>query len=151
MAVTPELTETLCLIAEAAAATRADWWIIGSAAVVLHGASLPDVEDVDLLMSALDAESFLRHVGEVPRPGAPSHRFRSMVFGIWTQPPIPVEVMGGFSFAIQRGWHEVALATREKIAVGGTSVFVPSADELVTLLQSFGRQKDLDRAKLLRP
>jgi hypothetical protein len=31
------------MIAEVADAAEGDWWIIGSAAVVLHGASVPQV------------------------------------------------------------------------------------------------------------
>ena len=103
MALTSALTRTLAMTAEAAAGAGDEWWIIGSAAVVLHGRSLERVEDVDLLMSAADADAFLNQVGEVPRSGAPSDRFRSTVFGIWREPPIPVEVMGGFSLA-GGGW-----------------------------------------------
>jgi len=147
---TSALSKTLTMIAGAAAHANDRWWIIGSAALVVHGRSLPEVKDVDLLMSAYDAEDLLKRVGEVPRRGDPSDRFRSLVFGTWREPPIPVEIMGGFSLATRHGWQEVAPATREEVTVARARVFVPSADELVTLLRSFGRQKDLDRAKILR-
>jgi len=71
------------------------------------------------------------------------------VFGLWREPPIPVEVMGGFSVANDGGWREVALATREPVTVAGARVYVPAAEELVRLLHAFGRAKDLDRARLL--
>jgi hypothetical protein len=100
-------------------------------------------------MSALDAETFLRGVCEVPRVGASSDLFKSEVFGIWTQPPIPVEVMGGFSVRNGAGWREVAPTSREAVSLAGTAVFVPSAEELVTILLSFGRPKDRERAAMM--
>jgi hypothetical protein len=150
MAMTPALAETLALVAEAAADAADRWWIIGSAAIVLHGRNLPHVKDVDLLMSAGDAETFLRRTGVPVRAGPADARFRSAVFGVWTAPPIPVEVMGGFSVAGDGGWREVALSTREPVSLAGARVYVPAAAELVRLLHSFGRPKDLERAALLQ-
>jgi hypothetical protein len=147
---TPALAETLALVAEAASDAADDWWIIGSAAVVLHGRSVPHVKDVDVLMSAADAADFLKRTGGSVRAGQAGERFRSLVFGLWTAPPIPVEVMGGLSVAGDGGWREVALSTREPVSVAGACVYVPSADELVHLLHWFGRAKDLERAQLLQ-
>ena len=136
------LAETLAMVAPAAAAGRDAWWIIGSAAV-------PMVKDVDLLMSAHDAEAFLRRVGEVPRRGGANRRFRSKVFGTWTKPPTPVEAFGGFEVFADGEWREVALSTREQVTVGDARIYLPSAEELIRLLHLFGRPKDLERARLL--
>jgi hypothetical protein len=43
----------------------------------------------------------------------------------------------------------VTLQTREPVSVGGARLYVPARDELVRLLRSFGRAKDLERARLL--
>lgn len=126
-----------------------DWWIIGSSAVALHGAELQNVRDVDLLMSANDAERLLRRVGGQPRSGKPSTQFRSDVFGTWLGPPLPVEIMGGFSLHTRAGWRPVMPETREEKVVGSSVLFVPSIRELKGMLLSFGRPKDLERAKLL--
>jgi hypothetical protein len=137
------------MVADAIVGAADDWWIIGSAAVALHGASVPDPRDVDLLMSAHDAELFLGRVGGRPRIGKPSEQFRSMVFGTWHGPPLPVEVMGDFSLATATGWRPILPSTREGKAVDGRELFVPSVAELKELLRSFGRPKDLERARLL--
>ena len=147
---TPALAETLALVAEAASGAADDWWIIGSAAVALHGRSVPHVKDVDLLMSAADAAAFVKRTGGPVRSGQADARFRSLVFGLWSAPPIPVEVMGGFRVAGDGGWREVMLTTREPVRVAGATVYVPAADELVQLLHSFGRAKDLERAQLMK-
>jgi hypothetical protein len=137
------------MVAELAADASDDWWIIGSAAVALHGAQVPAVRDIDLLMSARDAERFLKRVGGRERAGKPSAKFRSDVFGTWVDPPLPVEVMGGFSLAIAGEWCPVLPETRERKTIGGQVLFVPSAAELKAMLLSFGRPKDIDRASLL--
>lgn len=147
---TDALAETLAMVAAAAAMAKDDWWIIGSAAVALHGSEAGPIRDVDLLMSAPDAEALLRRVGETPGRGVPNERFSSEVFGTWTEPPIPLEVMGGLRVSDGGKWSEVALTTREKVTVGGGHLFVASASELAELLESFGRPKDLERARLLR-
>ena len=150
MTMTAALAETLVMTAKAAEAATAGWWIIGSAAVVLHGGKVPHVKDVDLMMSAADAGTFLRRVGAELRPADASERFHSKVFGIWDAPPVPVEVFGGFRVAHGASWREIRLQTREPVTVAGAEVYVPSASELVQLLLAFGRTKDLERAQMLR-
>ena len=64
---TPSLRHSLAMLAGAVADAADDWWIIGSSAVALHGANVQRVRDVDLLMSANDAERLLRRVGSRTR------------------------------------------------------------------------------------
>jgi len=147
---TPELAQSLGQAAAMAADSLDPWWIIGSTAVVLHGGDVGKVKDVDLMMSAGDAERFLRRAGVRARGGESSDRFRSRVFGTWAGTPVPVEVFGGFEVVTNDGWRPVALTTREALSVGQSDLFVPSAQELVRLLKMFGRPKDLERARLLQ-
>jgi hypothetical protein len=138
------------MAADLAAAASEPWWIIGSAAVALHGAPVTNVRDVDLMMAQNDARRFLASVGVAPAPPSDQRQFRSVVFGTWREPPLPVEVFGDFSLATADGWRPVRLHSREPVTVGGRTVFVPSAGELEALLLSFGRAKDIERARLLR-
>lgn len=149
MAMTAALVETLSMLAQAVQDAEDDWWIIGSAAVVLHGGQVPHLKDVDLMMSARDAEAILRRVGGQRGGAEKSERFQSDIFGVWSEPPVPIEIFGGFRLAAGGAWREVSFATREPVAVGNARVFVPSAAELVRLLHSFGRAKDLERAACL--
>lgn len=138
------------MLASAVADAADPWWIIGSAAVALHGAKVPDVRDVDLLMSAGDAQRILRRLGAETGAAKRSAKFRSDVFGTWSESALPVEIMGGFSVATPAGWRPVVPETREAVSVGDQRLFVPSAAELEALLRSFGRDKDFERARLLR-
>ena len=145
----PALTRTLMMVAEVAGEASDDWWIIGSAAVMLHGGEVPHVKDVDLLMSGRDADAFLRRVGVEPQRGEGNDLFRSEVFGTWTGSPVAVEAFGRFKVCNDGMWREVRLSTREPVMIGGERIYVPSKEELVQMLRQFGRAKDLQRARAL--
>ena len=145
----PHLRQSLAMTAQAAAQACEPWWIIGSAAVTLQGAHVPDIKDVNVLMTASDAEQVLRNLGLRSRPPTSSTRFRSSAFGTWTAPPLTVEIMGDLKLATPAGWCPVRPETREAVTIDGHRLFVPAAGELVALLRSFGRPKDLVRVRLL--
>lgn len=151
MNLTPDLETTLAGLADAVGAeTSEPWWIIGSAAVAVHGAAVADIRDVDLMMGLADARRLLVRLGLQPEPDSDHAQFRSQLFAVWREPPLPVEVFAGFSLAYSKGWRPVILQTREAVSVLGRQLYVPSQDELHELLLSFGRPKDLARARLLR-
>lgn len=118
------------------------WWVIGSAAMALHGAQGLEVGDIDLLMSRRDAAALLRRQTVEPRPGVPGGRFRSDVFGRWRAGAVTVEVMGGLHV------DEMALVPRSRVAIG--RLYVPDVAELIAMCVSFGRPKDVARAQALR-
>lgn len=142
------LVETLAAVADLLAAARHPWWMIGSAAVALHGAAV-DVADVDVLLAEDDARDILRSSGLRPCPGQPDRQFQSTLFARWQDPPLMVEFMSGLQIAAPHGWTLITLSTRVPVAVGGATLFVPSRAELHQLLLRFGRAKDLTRATLL--
>jgi hypothetical protein len=134
------LAAALGWVAEEMADARDPWWIIGSAAVALHGGET-SVADIDLLTSERDARALLaRHDGAAPP--APSDLFRSRVFGQIGGAALPVEVMAGFAVRTAAGWREIL--PRSRVPIGG--VFVPEAGELLAMLETFGRAKDHSRA-----
>lgn len=149
MAMSGELQQTLAIVSAVAEEATDPWWVIGSAAVALLGVEVGGVQDVDLLMSVGDAERTLQRLGLRPINKEPSPRFRSAVLGAWQAPPLPVEILGGFSLSTSEGWRPVVPTTRQRVTIQGFALFVPSATELRQILISFGREKDLERARLL--
>ncbi len=137
----PALKRALAMAAEAMAVAGDDWWIIGSAAVALHGARSVAARDVDVLLSVADARRILPGLGVPLTPGVADNRFRSDYYCKWAAPPIPVDFMAGFHV------YGVALVPATRLAISG--VFVPSRVELLAMLRHFGRDKDLARARLL--
>ncbi|OWK31778.1 hypothetical protein [Sphingomonas mucosissima] len=147
----PVLRDTLSAVAKAMQSAQEPWWIIGSTAATLHGATPIDVADVDVLLSVPDAHRVLPTIGVEPARGEGSHLFRSEVFGTWRDNELPVEFMAGFHVCGAEGrWAPVALRTREGLTVEGAEVFVPGRKELLELFRSFGRPKDLERVRLLQ-
>ncbi len=148
MNISPVLQTTLAAIAAMAAAAQDPWWVIGSAAVALHGAEVP-VADVDLLTSARDARRILATAGVTAAQGRRSERFHSQVFGRIRGLPLDLEIMADFSVCAEGTWRQVVPATREVVMVGAATLYVPGKAELQSLLRMIGRPKDLLRASLL--
>lgn len=123
----PDLRQSLAMTGEAIAQACDPWWFIGSPAVMLHGADVPDIKDVDVLMSMSHAEQVLRNLGLRSRPPTSSTMFRSSAFGTWTAPPLPVEIMGDLKLATPAGWCPVRPKTREPVTIDGHRLFVPAA------------------------
>jgi hypothetical protein len=149
MIVSPALAASLSAIGSILDQAHDPWWIIGSAAVALHGADPGHVADVDVLLSVADARHILPTIGIEPRPGSVHTAFRSSVFGTWTGTALPVEFMADFQRRSGEAWLPVRPATRQAVEVEGAVAFVPERMELQAMLTAFGRPKDLARARSL--
>lgn len=143
------LEETLLALAPALAAARHPWWILGSAAVLLHGADPQEVADVDVLLDLRDCEAVLGRLGLEPRPGQGNAQFRSVVLNRWNGAGLPVELFAGFCLCEDGVWSEFVPETRIAASLGGVQVFVPDRAELIALLHRFGRAKDQRRIEAL--
>ncbi|KPF49104.1 hypothetical protein IP65_20430 [Novosphingobium sp. AAP1] len=143
------LVASLEAVAEVMENAQDPWWIIASAAVALHGADPGPVGDVDVLLSLRDARRIIPTLGLALHQGSHHAEFRSTIFATWREPPLPVEFMAGFHHCQGGRWRAIVPATRQRIALGGKTLFVPDLAELGNILQSFGRPKDLARAARL--
>lgn len=150
--VTPALYATLAEIVPELHVHCADpWCLIGSAAVLLAGANA-SVADVDVLVSREDAERLMalwadrREIAHEPADG---DRFRSH-FARFRFPGLPVEVMGGLELHDGDDWRPVWAGRLMLTGLDGLAVPVPSVDDQIRLLESFGRDKDRQRAASLR-
>lgn len=142
------LAATLDVIARASRAARDPWWLIGSAAMALHGAEV-EVGDVDVLTSIGDVEAFRLALDGAQIPSRPSDRFRSRLFIEAVGAPLKIEIMAGFEVLQAGVWRPVAPTTRQAITWKRHDVFVPDLAELADLCRLFGRPKDLERATTL--
>lgn len=127
------------------------WCVIGSAAARLLGAEA-SVADIDVLVSRADADTLMglwadrREAAYMPTDGS---RFRSH-FARFRFPGMPVEVMGGLELDPGDGWRPVKAGRLTLVGINGLAVPVPSVEDQIRILESFGREKDLQRAALLR-
>ena len=136
-------------LADAMAIAQDDWWIIGSAAVSLHGANPGPMSDIDVLLSIRDLDALYERLPLYDTRDSRKGQFLSERFGVWRELAMPVEFMAGFKQEIDGFWTEVTLSTRQQIQIAGRNLFVPERAELISLLQQFGRPKDLRRAAAL--
>ncbi|WP_019515732.1 hypothetical protein [Sphingomonas sp. Mn802worker] len=144
------LTRTIVAAAVLLEETRDPWWIISSAAAAIHGARPITVGDVDILLSRADAEKLFSRSGIVPDAASDHPRFRSDLFGRWTETPLTIEFMADFRLRDSDGrWRRVQPRTRVVIRVNRAIVYVPSCAELRIMFERFGRSKDLERINLL--
>jgi hypothetical protein len=127
------------------------WVVIGSAAAWLVGASV-DIADIDLLTSERDAIALTGRWSDALEPSAPrsdDDLFRSR-FARFDFSPLAVEVMGDLQLRGAGGWQQVRVADIATIAVDGITIPVPTMRAQIGILESFGRDKDLRRAAILR-
>ena len=135
-------------VAAEMAAAREPWWVIGSAALALHGVDPGEIADVDVLLGARDARTLFDSLGLNSDP-RPDDRFRSDLFARWEEPPLAVEFMAGFAVCERGDWMPVEPVTRDAVTVGDGTLYVPALLELRMLFERFGRDKDLDRVRLI--
>lgn len=62
-------------------------------------------------------------------------------------PPLSVDLMTGLQIRSGERWTRVEPRTREGVAVGGRTVYLPSRAELMGICRLFGRPKDRERAE----
>lgn len=150
--VTPALYATLAeIVPELHVHCLAPWCVIGSAAALLMGAEV-SVADVDVLTSRDDAERLRVQWAdrrEATHEPAGAERFRSH-FARFRFPGLPVEVMGGLELNRGDGWTPVSAGRLTLVGLNGLAVPVPSLEDQIRILDSFGREKDHARAYALR-
>ena len=150
--VPPALYATLAeIVPELHVHCSAPWCLIGSAAALLLGAEV-SVADVDVLTSRADADTLMTLWAERREPVsalADGQLFRSH-FARFRFPGAAVEVMGALELNTEDGWQAVYPGRLVLAGLNGLAVPVPCVDDQVRLFESFGREKDLRRAALLR-
>ncbi|WFL76561.1 hypothetical protein P7228_11205 [Altererythrobacter arenosus] len=144
------LASTLDLLAREMAGAEDAWWIIGSAAVALHGGDPGTIADIDVIVSRRDLDALYDRLPLSDTPDEGKAIFRSQRFGLWSEPAMPVEFMAGLEVLREGEWLPVQPRTREGIDIGGVRVFLPERAELIAILELFGREKDRARAATLR-
>ena len=149
MPISRALDASLRAVAPVMALAEDHWWIIGSAAVALHGADIDRIRDVDIVLSVADATRILSELGITPNAGAAHPDFRSTIFATWTAPALAIEFMADFHCRSGDAWLPVLPATRREVSGKGWTVFVPEKEELGAILATFGRPKDSERLRLL--
>lgn len=145
----PRLSAALAELAVDVHLARDPWWLIGSAAMALHGAGPLHIADIDLLTSVADAHRLLQARGVSPETGTASGRFRSEVHASWPAPPLQVDLMARFHVRSASGWREVLPSARVAVNTPSGVFYVPALSDLIEMCRLFDRPKDHERRRLL--
>ena len=137
----------LDFIAAECASLEDDWWIIGSTAALLSGLRHPFPEDVDLLVSAGDADRLLARWKTQCAKCTTSNLFHS-VFGVFTVATVDIEVMGDLEISTDHGWRRLNRSPGEH-PVRFRSVLHSHTQRADINPEAFGRPKDMTRASEL--
>ncbi|ESQ77142.1 hypothetical protein ABAC402_01720 [Asticcacaulis sp. AC402] len=133
----------------AAAPDVDDWWLIGSVAARLSGIDL-EPEDVDVLGSRDTIEAFVHNLGGGVIAGSGSDLFRSTPFvRVAVAGGLAIEMMGDLHLNTG-GWQPLTVKTRVAVPTATGIVYIPSLAEQADIFESFGRPKDLAKARLIR-
>jgi hypothetical protein len=146
---TPELARGLQAVAAAMTGASDDWWIIGSAAVALHGGAPLTVADIDVLTSRDEALRLASLWGETPDPPGKDALFRSAVHFEHLLADATIDIMAELEVNGRDGWARLRPKSRVAITLGEATLYAPEREELIEILRWFGRRKDLERAALL--
>lgn len=146
-AFSPELILSVELIARIMP-PGADWWVIGSTALALSGIDVAP-RDVDVF-AASDVIEAARAVLDVPAVPSGSDRFRSSpYFQFCPEGGVDIDFMGGLQVCSNGKWIGLQIETVSPLRCGNSTIFLPTLDEQVRILNLFGRPKDLARAALI--
>ncbi len=149
MQLTPDIASTLTLYAKHLQSTHDEWWVIGSAAVALHGTDPGPINDIDILVSVPDALQLAKKWQCPNTANTGSERFRSRVLLKPGFGNFPVQIMAGLAYRKLGKWQLLAPKTRQKVLLKSTTLFIPERAEFIEILRSFGRTKDIVRADLM--
>jgi hypothetical protein len=146
-----KVTELLALIYPDLQQLENDYFIIGSCAMLLSGLSIPNITDLDLLVSSADADKLKRQWANRLRNNFNPENgqlFRSK-FARFDFGELDVEVMGDLEVNKNNQWQPVLVEQVMGISIEGMKIKTPTLQEQRRIFLLFGREKDLAKAKVI--
>ncbi len=128
-----------------------DWFIIGASGLVLAGVKLEKTSDIDILTSVRDAQK-LKTAWEDRRvkdfDSSNTELFQSD-FSRYNFRVMDVEIMGGLKVNKSNNWTALQITDHVGISTPDFEVKIPTLEEQKRIFLLFGREKDLQKIKLI--
>ena len=127
-----------------------DFFIFGSAALVLAGVNLEQVGDIDICTSKRDAEILKKLWADKDKQidSSPSERFRSN-HSVYRFNDIDIDVAGGLEVKTNGAWQTLLIDDYLTFSINELSIKIPTLEEQKRILTLFGREKDIEKIKLI--
>ena len=144
-----DLLSDLDEVARIMAGFEGDWWVIGSAAILLSGVPNLEPQDIDILVSDQGARELCSRL-RASAIDMPRHdKFRSDLFFRHRLVSRDMEVMGGFTVATAVGWEAFWPEDTRLVQSEAGTLRLPAVSDLVRMCRLFGRAKDIARIPAL--
>lgn len=127
-----------------------DWFIFGSAASILSEVKIETTGDIDILTSERDAKLLkqLWSSKDLNIDSKPIEVFRSD-FSRYKFDLIDIEISGNLEIYRNGKWLPLTVYDYETLPIGKLLVKIPTLQEQKNILNLFGREKDLEKIKLI--
>ncbi len=128
-----------------------DWFIIGTSGLVLAGVKLEKTSDIDILTSVRDAQK-LKSAWEDKKikdfDSSNTELFQSDYFR-YDFNILDIEIMGGLKVNKSGKWISLRIGNYLNISTPDFEVKIPTLEEQKRIFLLFGREKDLQKIKLI--
>lgn len=128
-----------------------DYFIIGSAALVLTGIDIKNIPDIDILTSDRNA-NYLKEIWKdklVENHITKRDDLFSSNFAHYNFEALDIEVMGNLKIQNNNKWEPLIIQDYVIISDGEMQIKVPTLQEQERILKLFGREKDLVKLNLI--
>ena len=128
-----------------------NFYLIGSAALILSGFELDKMYDIDILVSDRDADFLREEWGNqlIKDHITSDDKLFSSKFARYKFSVLDIEIMGELKVNKNGIWERLEITENESIADGNFQIKIPTLNEQNRILQLFGREKDKKRIKLI--
>ena len=150
MSIKEKIIQTLHQASSGLQQLKDDFYIFGSAALILSDVNIKHTEDIDIVTSKRDAallkEIWASHdLNFIPKE---SDKFRSDLsrydFG-----ELDIEITGGLEVCSNNEWKPLIIYDYETYPIADVLIKAPTLIEQKNILHLFGREKDLQKIKLI--
>lgn len=128
-----------------------DFYIIGASAMILSGIDIQHTEDVDILTSTSKAHIIYNHWKDnvVDNYIPPRSDLFKSVFNRYRFSFMDIEVQGDLKVFVENAWIPLVINDYFLYQLGDLEIKIPTLQEQRKILTLFGRDKDMQRVKLI--
>lgn len=129
-----------------------DYYIIGGSALILQGVPLKQTHDIDIFCSTRDVDFLIKEWKNyyIPSPKMKDEGLFLSRFAQFQFPKMEVEAQGDLQVCKKGHWEALAIHSFRFIDLDGMQVKVPTLQEMIQILEFFGRTKDFLRIQEIK-
>ena len=144
-----KIISTLTEITSALSQLEDEFFVIGSAALLLSNIEIGETQDIDILTSTKDSnklQQLYKNILEEQPTTKEDNLFKSN-FARLKHPIMDIEIMGDLKVLNNGIWLPVEIKEYQEININKVTIKIPTLKEQIKLLKLFGREKDLKKIK----